>query len=167
MSKNSKYTAPSMVIPVEVDPSAPGTVVRRAMAIEALLNLGTLPLLLYPKELLSYVVSRPTEITDTAAIMAQLFGAIVVGALTPLLLLGVPNTRSAIESRRTIYYALGAGEAILIPFFLLQASSGDVGLTSRACIGVVSCLVPPVLWRAYVFLQKPEWFGRYCDVKKE
>lgn len=164
---SERYTAPSLSASVELDPSAPGIIVQRAMALEALLNLGTLPLLLYPKEMLSYVVSRPAEITNTAAVMAQLFSALVIGALTPLLLLGVPNTRSAIESRRTIYYALGAGEGILIPFFLFQAFSGSAGLTSRACIGVVSCLVPPVSWRAYVFLQRPEWFGRYRDVKKE
>ncbi|GAB7348006.1 hypothetical protein MBLNU459_g5501t2 [Dothideomycetes sp. NU459] len=163
----NRYVVPSLATPVEMDPSAPGTIVRRAMVIEALFNIGTLPLLLYPKEMLSYVVTRPSEITDTAATMAQLFSTLVVGALTPLLLLGVPNTRSAIESRRTIYYTLGAGEAFLIPYFLYQATVGHSGLTPLACLGMASCLIPPVSWRAYVFLQKPEWFGRYRDARKE
>ncbi|GAB7348004.1 hypothetical protein MBLNU459_g5501t1 [Dothideomycetes sp. NU459] len=136
----NRYVVPSLATPVEMDPSAPGTIVRRAMVIEALFNIGTLPLLLYPKEMLSYVVTRPSEITDTAATMAQLFSTLVVGALTPLLLLGVPNTRSAIESRRTIYYTLGAGEAFLIPYFLYQATVGHSGLTPLACLGsVASC----------------------------
>lgn len=152
---------------VELDPLAPGTAVRRAFALEALLNLFTLPLIFYPKATLSPLVNDPSAITPTAELLARLFGGLVVGALTPALLLGLPNTRQAIESRRTVYVMLGCGEAALIPVLIWHALDGweRGSLTFAACWASVGCLIPPLAWRLYV-LSKPEMLGRYREVNK-
>lgn len=168
MSWNSpKYITPFMSSTVELDPLAPGTAVRRAFALEALLNLFTLPLIFYPKATLSPLVNDPSAITPTAELLARLFGGLVVGALTPALLLGLPNTRQAIESRRTVYVLLGCGEAALIPVLLWHALEGweRGSLTFGACWASIGCLIPPLAWRLYV-LSKPEMFGRYREVNK-
>lgn len=157
-----------MSSPVELDPSAPGTVVRRAFALEALLNLFTLPLLFYPKSILSHVVDDPATITPITELLAQVFAVLVVGALTPALLLGFPNTRQAIESRRAVYYVLGYGEFALILLLAWHALSGweKRGLSQWACWGAIVFLIPPVLWRVFVLFFKPDMIGRYREYQR-
>lgn len=158
-----------MSSPVELDPSAPGTAVRRAFALEALLNLFTLPLLFSPKSVLSHMVNDPAAITPVAELLGQVFGGLVVGALTPALLLGLPNTRAAIESRRTVYYLLACGELALIPLLAWHAAYGweKGALSQGACLASIGFLIPPVLWRGFVLFVRPDMFGRYRDVKKD
>lgn len=163
---SSKYKSPSMSSQVEVDPSAPGTVIRRAFAIEAVLNLFVLPLILYPRATLSHMIQNPAEITSTTTLLARAWGGLVVGAFTPALLLGLPNTRAGIESRTTVYYMLGLGEMLLVPLLAWHAGE-DGGLSAKACMVAITNLLPPLAWRVYTLCCKPEWFGRYRDVKGE
>lgn len=168
MSAN-KYVMLSTSSPsVQVDPAAPGTFIRYAMAIEGSLNiLGGISMLAMPAKLLGYMTTSPLEVTDSAVSLIQWLGALTLG-LTPQLFLAIPNTRAAMESRRMVYYTLGAGELALIPLFIWQASKsdGETGITSKALIVAMSNLLPPLLLRGYVLFVKPSLMGRYRDVNK-
>ena len=155
-----------------LDPSHPGTVIRYAFAIEAIANIiGGTCMLLYPASLLSLAVANPVlDVNRTSTALLQWLGCLVFG-LTPQLVLGLANTRSAIESRPMVYLTLLAGEGFLIPMFFWQAvSAGSSGITPRALMVCTSTLVGPVLWRLWVLLVRPEWLGRWMkegDAKKE
>jgi hypothetical protein len=155
---------------VQVDPKAPGTFIRYAMAMEGGLNiLGGLSMLLKPEVLLGLMVSKPSHVTDISSSMMQWLGAITLG-LTPQLFLAIPNTRGAMESRRMAYYTLGAGELALIPVFLWQAlgpnAGSGLGFTPKALLLVTSNLLPPLLLRAYVLFVNPSLLGRYREGAK-
>ena len=162
------YKSPSHSPKLEIDPTAPGTTIRRAFLAEAVLNLFTLPLLISPARVLALLADDPRSITPLACTLGRCFAAMVVGALTPALLLGLPNTRQGIESRRNVYYLLGAGEVALIPLLLWEGLRGESGtLTTKVCFGAVGNLLPPLLWRAYCLFWKPEVFGRYREVAEK
>ena len=148
---------------------------RYAMALEAGLNVfGATLMLLYPSQLLSYMVATkpPVAITGASATLVQWLGALTCGLAVPLLC-AIPNTRGAIESRRVVYYTLGAGEGFLVPLLLWQAafsgsSSGiDGGLTPKALTVCAAVLFPTLVWRGVVLFVKPEWLGRYRDANKQ
>jgi hypothetical protein len=73
--------------PVQVDPSAPGTVIRYLMAFEGTMNiLAGIPILLAPAAVLSYLVEAPSEISELSKSLTQCLGAMIVG-ITPQLFL--------------------------------------------------------------------------------
>jgi hypothetical protein len=89
------------------------------MTIEAGLNVfGASIMLMYPSRILSYMVTNPSESKVASAALVQWLGALTCGLAVPLLR-AIPNTRGAIESRRTVYFTLGAGEALLNPIMLV------------------------------------------------
>lgn len=170
MSSNKYITLSSSSSTVEMDPTTPGTFIRYAMAIEGALNiLGALPMLLIPATLLHHITTSPLEVIDTSVALLQWIGALILG-ITPQLFLAIPNTRTAIESRRMVYLTLGAGELSLPAVFMLQAygSNAGVRITRNALVLATGILVPLVLFRSYVLFAKPSLLGRYkVDGKTE
>lgn len=168
---SNNYVLPAITSPiVEMDPTAPGTFIRRAMFIEGCLNIfGGVSMLMMPSTILSWMVSSPKgEITPTATALIQWLGALVLG-LTQQLFLAIPNTRGAVESRPMVYYTLGAGELALIPLFVWQALGPEdaSGITRRALMVAIGALVPPLLLRGYVLFVRPSLLGRYKDISKK
>jgi len=167
MSQNpskSEYTSPSFSADVELDPSAPGTVFRNAAMIEAFMNVfGGLTMLAFPVQCLKFVCHSYT-ITPTATNFIQWIGGLTL-ALTPQLLLAIPNTRGSIESRRSAYTTLLAGEAAIIPLIMLHGSNTQ--MTSNSLTASVVVLGLTSLWRLYMFFVRPDWFGRYKDVSSK
>jgi len=171
MSRNQNtYTQPTTSsTPVTIDPSAPGTIIRYAFALESAFNvLGAAGMLLTPRSILTFLASSPSQITPLAVSLTQWFGAVVF-ALTAPLILCLPNTRRAVESRTTTYWTLAAGEGILVPLFLWQLGNGEEGsgFTRQALVMGAVQLGALVGWRLYVLLRRPEWIGRYREVRKE
>jgi hypothetical protein len=156
---------------VEIDPSAPGTFARYAYPIEGSLNIfGATAMLLYPSSLLSCLVASPSYNTPAAGALLQWIGALTVG-LTPQLFLAWPNTRGALESRRMVYYTLGAGEVALVGLFLWQGFKDgrvEMGLSNKGLMVCAGNLIGPLIMRAYVLFWRPELLGRYreADGKK-
>lgn len=167
----SSYTSPLRNVRVEVDPSNPGTIIRRAFLIEAILNLCSIPMLTHPRFVLSITLKNPSAHVNPASILfLRLFAGVVVGGLTSALLTGLPNTRNAIESRKVTYILLGMGEGLLIPVLVLEAmkeGGRDAALTPTAAIATIGMLLPPLVWRVYTLVIKPQWFGRYREVKTD
>jgi len=164
-NKNTYIQPTTTSTPISPDPSAPGTIIRYAMAIEAAFNvLGAAGVVLAPRSILSFMASSPSQITPLAVTFTQWIGGMVV-ALTVPLMLCLPNTRRAVESRTTTYWALAAGEGFLVPMFLWQMGE-ESGFTRKALVAGAVQLGVLVGWRLYVLLRKPEWMGRYREGKK-
>ncbi|ORY24887.1 hypothetical protein BCR39DRAFT_545725 [Naematelia encephala] len=163
------YKDPSSNPSIELDPLHNGATVRRAFLLEAILNLCSFPLLTHPHIVLPYILKHPDQLNTSTLLFARLFGGLIIGGLTPALLAGYPNTRNAIESRKTVYILLGLGEVVLIPLLLLEGlkSGKQQALTLRATMGAVACLAPPLLWRIYVLFWNKGLLGRYREVKQD
>jgi hypothetical protein len=168
------YKSPSSNPMVQLDPHHAGATIRKAFLLESILNLFTLPLIFFPRPILSYLLlnfdpTKNSSQNNATVFFAQCFGGLVVGALTPALWCGLPNTKSAIESRRTTYILLAGGEILLIPLLISQAlKGGDVarGAAISPLVAVLAMggLVPPLVWRGYVLLGRPELLGKYRDL---
>jgi hypothetical protein len=164
------YKSPMGSSRVQLDPAAPGTTVRKAFLIEALLNAGSFPLITHPRFCLSLLLNNPSQINASSVFFARFFGGLVVGALTPGLLYGYQNTRQGIESRKTVYMALGVGECFLIPLLIIEAMKGggrDAALSVHAALSAIFLLAPPLMWRIYAMFIRPEMMGRYTEIKQQ
>ena len=155
---------------IELDPQNNGSIVRKAFLVESIFNLLSFPLITNTSTVLSYLLNNPAHINPSLILFARLFGGIVVGGLTSALWAGLSNTKSGIESRKVVYLVLGMGEVLLIPILAMEATEGgskDAALSVKACMAMIACLAPPLLWRAYVLFIKPEMMGRYRELKCE
>ncbi|MCJ1290310.1 hypothetical protein MMC34_001846 [Xylographa carneopallida] len=159
-----KYVLPTTISrPINLDPSAPGTIVRSALLIEALSNiLGAIPMVFLTRPLLSLISSAAPS--PLAISLTQWLGGLVCGLAAPLLL-AYPNTKRAMESRTTVYLTLGAGEGVLIPVMLWQYMSEGQGsgLPGGFLLGAAGVLAATAVWRLWVMLVRPEWMGRYRE----
>lgn len=93
----------------------------------------------------------------------------MVGGLTSALLAGYSNTRNGIESRRVVYLMLGVGEALLIPVLVneMLKDGRDAAITKKVAGSVIGMLLPPLLWRLYVLVVRPDLLGRYTESRIE
>jgi hypothetical protein len=151
---------------VEVDPSAPGTVMRGALAFEAMANaIGGTWMVFFPQRFLNLLVSSPMQITGAAVTWTQLTGSLVYALATPVIM-GIPNSRRGIESRAPTYYTLAAGEVGVVAVAMYKAFVfGDSSGWSRsALLAVCATLLPTLAWRFYVLFWRPEWIGRYREL---
>ncbi|MCJ1285605.1 hypothetical protein MMC26_004946 [Xylographa opegraphella] len=159
-----KYVLPTTISrPISLDPSAPGTIMRSALLIEALSNiLGAIPMIFLTRPLLTLISSSAPS--PLAVSLTQWLGGLICGLAAPLLL-AYPNTRRAIESRTTVYWTLGAGEGALVPLMLWQYMSQGQGsgLPGGFLLGAAGVLGATAAWRLWVMLVRPEWMGRYRD----
>jgi hypothetical protein len=150
---------------IKPDPTQDGSTIRKAFLTEALANLFTIPLITNTRWVFSFLLANPTrDINPTSVLFARLFGGLVVGGLTTALLAGATNTRNGIESRRPTYLMLGMGEALLIPMLVLElVGGGEPAISGKVAGASIGFLVPPLLWRLYVLLVRPDLLGRYTD----
>ncbi|KAJ9610564.1 hypothetical protein H2200_005341 [Cladophialophora chaetospira] len=165
------YKSPGTEITIELDPQHDGNIIRKAFLAESVLNLFTIPLITNTRTILSYLLANPSQINSTSIFFARLFGGLIVGGLTSALWAGLPNTKTGIESRKVVYITLGMGEVFLLPILALEAakaaSGEEAALSVLGCGATIACLLPPLLWRAYVLFVKPELMGRYREVKRD
>lgn len=144
---------------------APGTLIRYAFGVEAVLNIvsGT-GMLMYPEQSLAFLVEDPITDINRFSIAQIQWIAMFVYCLTAPLLLGIPNTRTAIESRPIIYWTLFSGELFLISLFIHQANAGaSMGIGSSTLYMMCGSLAPLALWRLFVLFVRPDFMGRYID----
>jgi|TARA_R110002003_G_scaffold32_9_gene1982 hypothetical protein len=170
VSSTSQTKSPATNPSIIPDPHQDGTIVRRAFLLEATLNLFTIPLLTHTRLILSHLLLHPSHINPSSILFARLFSGIVIFGLTSALLAGASNTRNGIESRRPTYLLLGLGEACLLPILGVEAAKGggrDAALSVRAAVACMGMLAPPLMWRVYVCVWRPELLGRYREAGAE
>jgi hypothetical protein len=158
-------TAKASAGDIEVDPSAPGNVMRYALGFETMANaIGGTWMVFFPQHFLSLLVNSSKDITPTAVTWTQVTGALVYALATPLIL-AIPNTRRGIETRAPTYYTLAAGEVGVVAVALYKAFvfGDDSGWSTGALLAASAVLAPTLAWRMYVLFGKPEWIGRYRD----
>lgn len=173
MSHSTPYKSPWTDPPIQLDPSAPGETVRQAFLLESILNLFTLPFIFAPRTILSWIMLDPSQAVNPGPVLwARCFGGLVVGALTPALWCGLPRTRRALESRRTVYLLLAGGELALVPLLVDQALKGGqtergAAISVKVAVMAMGGLIPPFLWRMWVLFVRPEMLGRYREVERK
>jgi hypothetical protein len=150
------------------DPSQNGSTIRKAFVLEAAANLFTIPLVTNTRFVLSFLLLHPSHINPSSILFARLFGGLVVGGLTSALLAGATNTRNGIESRRPTYLLLGLGEACLLPILAIEAAKGgsvDAALSAKVAVVCMGMLAPPLVWRLFVLLVRPDLLGKYTETR--
>ena len=185
----ANYVKPALLssISISVNPSESGDVFRVAAVVEGVFNiLGGGVMMLFPAWCLSWLAAPQSSMTPTATSMTQWLGALTWG-LTPQLLLAVPNTRTAIESRQMVYICLLAGEGCLIPVMLWQAAVvnrrqeheggslrlglGDggspSGMSTRALLAASAVLASISIWRLCLLCARPDWLGSYRVIDRQ
>ena len=93
----------------------------------------------------------------------------MIGGLTSALLAGYTNTRNGIESRRPTYLMLGLGEALLIPLLVgevVKDGGVDAAVSKKVAGASIAMLLPPLLWRIYVWAVRPDLLGRYTEERR-
>lgn len=152
------------------------SIIQKALVIEAFVNLlAIISLLFFPSAVLKPALAShlpSLELNATTLLLARSLGAMVL-ALTPQLLLAYPNSKDCAAKRKIAYVTLGAGEAALVPLLLWEAFRASDqskaagvwagGLGRNTCLVSAANLLPPLAWRIYVFLVKPQWFGDMED----
>lgn len=122
-----------------------------------------LAMTLFPRWLLGPIVTHPSTINSTTISICLWIGTIIL-AFTTQIVLAIPNARSAIESRRLVYWTLSAGECFLVPLFLYQACwSTEFELNRKLLVVNTTFFVAHMVWQLLCLLLKPHWFGRYQD----
>ena len=146
------------------------SIIQTAFSLEALTNIPAIVFLIfYPESTLrpalAQNISYPdAQLTRTATFMARCAGVLVL-ALTPQLLIALPNSKGCVGKRKQAYVGLGLGELGLIPLFLWEAFRAKdrlesaEGLTRRAALLCAGMLSLPLAWRIFVFGWKEHWFG--------
>jgi hypothetical protein len=171
------FNTPTLAsVPVSLSPHASGKIIRYALIFEALANIvGIVGILYYADQANAFMAAPKPANAMMARLLAHankpdpvstLTVDILVGfvlTLTVPILLCLPNTKRAIESRPTVYALLLAGEVVLTAQFVMEALTGRNGLNPKSCWMVVSNMLGFMLFRVFVFVVKPEWFGSYKE----
>ncbi|KAJ2996086.1 hypothetical protein NUW58_g1081 [Xylaria curta] len=166
MSNINKRTETSSKALVEIDPSAPGTIVRIALAAESVINLFlAAPMIFNAKGAFEGLyLSDGKSAAPHAASIFQLFGLNIV-AMTVAMVLALPNKPGAIELRQTSYQMIGAFEALALPITFWQAwvaGEEGSGLNPNKLIWGFALPMGVLLgFRTWVLFVKPEWMGKY------
>ena len=156
------------------------SIIQTAFFLEALVNVPTfISLIFYPESTIrpaldTNPLSSAAELTQTATLIARCAGVLIL-ALTPQLLLALPDSKDCAGKRKLVYLTLGSGEAGLIPLFLWEAFrksdqegfEGRGGLTKGAALLCAGVLVPVLAWRVFVFGWREHWFGREGGRERE
>jgi hypothetical protein len=162
----------------KTSPNTGSNALRIIFAVEAVANLvGAYSMITSPGSLLSSAIPTPTTLltelnplhthpvpSPQAQTLVTWIGALIIG-ITPQLLLAIPNTPSAIAIRRIVYLNMLAGEVALMVLIAWQAVMYDemvLGMSRQALGFSFANYAFLMLWRVWVFVFKPQWFG---DVK--
>ena len=118
ISLHANYTEPSLRKLVRLNPTAIGKAVRYTLVIDIVLNISmALAMTLFTRWLLGPIVMHPSTINSIMISICQWIGIIILAFITQVVL-AIPNTRSAIETWRLVYWTLLASKCFLVPLFL-------------------------------------------------
>lgn len=164
VSKKMAPTAPPLR---GVGPSAPGSIIRVALAFESLVTVGLgTYFMFFPRHYLLHTMgAAAAQVTTTALQSTQQFGAVnvLVGATVGLCM---HNTKNAIENRQILYSVILGFELVFIPLLVWQAFMMEGGMLRKSLLAEAGQIAPFAIWRIFTLGWKPEWFGRYQEGRK-
>jgi hypothetical protein len=154
-----------------IDPQHPGTIVRYLLIAETLINSVEAAFFLFaPGRFLKVLLAEGVELSPSLETLLQCFGLLFTFCLTLMTALGIPNTPTAIETRKSVYLVYAVLEAVSISFFWYLGRRGPdySGFDPSSCDFIAKNLVGPFVGRL-IALWKPSCFGRYIvvDASKE
>jgi hypothetical protein len=153
---------------ITVDPSNTGNVVRGLFAAESILNLLIAGwLLISPSHALSFLVSSPAQNTATAQTLTQWAGVNMLVVTIPLIL-GLPQSQRAIESRPTAWTTYVTAEVSILVFCYGLAGLGEekIGVKPEVLRWVANQVIVPMIGRTVTLVWRPQWFGKYKVVEE-
>lgn len=149
---------------IELDPSAPGTIIRWAIILEGILNIPfAVACLLYPRTFLSKFFVNSSDATPAAASLIQLIG-VSTFMISFWFCAAIPNTRSGLENRKPAYYAIASAEVMMISLWVWQGwvlGEERSGVSKQSLKMAMVNMVPLVTFRLFALFVMPQWFGRY------
>lgn len=144
------------------------SVVRKAFVLEAIANLGIIPLVTHPRLVLPFVLANPAQINPAAILFTRMFGSLVAAVLSPLLFFGL-RTR---ETQKLAYVCLAIGEGAWIPIFINEGlKHGQVArgasLKPEVAWLMAAMLSTICLWRVYVLVLRPDMLSKPEALKRK
>ncbi|KAK6833118.1 hypothetical protein PG990_002078 [Apiospora arundinis] len=132
------------------------SLIQFALVTEAVFNiLGALLFIVFPQSFLSHAVLSPSTVPGCAALLCQVFGAMILSMSVPLLLC-VSDSTAVYEKRRIVYKTMAAGEIAFI-ILLLRASQDymETGFTAESLTMSVMAFAPALAWHSYAVFVNP------------
>ena len=132
---------------------------RFGLATEVVLNVGgAFAFVAWPEGCLARVAPA-AQVTPLAALLWQLYGALVLALSVPLVLC-LPDGQPAVyEKRRIVFTTLAAGEIAIIALFLrhaaLDAPAADAGMAPAALLAMAAFLLPALTWHTFALFARP------------
>ncbi|KAK8063859.1 hypothetical protein PG996_008511 [Apiospora saccharicola] len=143
------------------------SLIRFALATEAVFNvLGAVILIVFPQGCLSLAVAPSDSISGSAALLCQVFGAMVLSLSVPLFLC-IPDSTAVYEKRRIVYKTMAAGEiaygiigltprpAVIILFLRASQDYEKTGFTPEFLTRSVLVFAPALAWHSYAVFVNP------------
>jgi hypothetical protein len=156
----------------KIDPQHPGSIIRCFLIAETLANLVEAGFFLFaPGRFLKSILAEGVELSPPLETLLQCFGILFTFGITFLTALGIPNTPTALETRKSLYLIYAVIEAVGISYFWYLGYRGPEysGFDPNSCRFVAKNLVGPFAGRL-VALWNPDCFGKLifvADSKKK
>jgi hypothetical protein len=150
-------------LPYRVNPDHPGHIIRFLFAGEVFLNiLESIYLVFFPGRVLNLFLADGIPVSPSLSTLMQFFGMLYVG-ITVVTALGIPNTPTAIETRKSVYkmYAVLDLIAVTTLHYLAYKGPEYSGFASKPMIILGNLLIAALLQRLVPLLWIPAAFGRY------
>ena len=137
---------------------------RFGVATEVVLNVGgALAFVAWPEACLA-CAAPAAQVTPLAALLWQLYGALVLALSVPLALClrdadAVRRAAVIYERRRIVFTTLAAGEIAIIALFLRHAAlppgPDDPPVPPRGLLAMVAFLLPALAWHSFALFARP------------
>lgn len=150
-------------LPYQIDPQHPGRIVRFLFAAETFLNtIEAFYLVFLPYKVLDSMLAAGIPATTSLATLMQFFGMLWVG-ITVVTALGVPNTPTAIESRKSVYKMYAVLDLIAVTWLHYLAWKGPdySGFAPKPLLVIGNLLIGSLIQRLIPLVWLPAAFGRY------
>lgn len=160
--------APAAAPPLDIDPSAPGTIVRATMAAEACFSFFlAYGMLVEPRATTAQLFLSDDPAAGSPAAVSSLLmewiGVWTLATNVPLLVV-LPNRTGAIERRQVAYAVLSAMEVLWVPILACKAWrwDGEGGLFWGKIIGgIAEPMTDFLVFGLLVLCMWPGWMTRY------
>lgn len=146
------------------------SIIQRAFLLEACANAPGIYVMIFKPELfIEAFFTGPVTLlasNQSTILLTRILGTLIL-ALTPQLLLALPDGVGIAGQRKMAYLTLGTAEAALVPLLLMEAFRatdtekvvGSGGLSKTMALVSAVNLGLLLSWRVFVWVVKPHWFA--------
>jgi hypothetical protein len=156
-------------LPYRINSEHPGRIIRFLFAGEVFLNvIEAIFLVFLPGRTLNLFLAEGVPISPSLLTLMQFFGMLYVG-ITVVTALGVPNTPTAIETRKSVYkmYAVLDFIAVTTLHYLAFKGPQYSGFASKPILVLGNLLIAALIQRLIPLVWFPASFGRYEYILEE